>query len=118
MARKKVTFTCPECGKDTPKEGLCEACSAALSDDAQTVNKAEAAKPEPRTFQVGRSLVKVKPNAVWWGTDITPPAWVFNQVFYLQYWHIATGKATIGNSPRENPNDSVGTLSIDYLELA
>lgn len=113
MARKKVTFTCPDCGKDVPKAGLCAACAAALLDTDQKPTETPQVKS---ALQVGKSQVKVKQNAVWWGTDITPPAWIFNQTFYLQYWHIATGKAIIGNSPRADEGDSVGTLSIEYLE--
>lgn len=26
MPRKKETFTCPDCGAQTPEAGLCEAC--------------------------------------------------------------------------------------------
>jgi len=64
------------------------------------------------------SKVQLAGNAVWWGTNTPPPAWVFKQTYYLQQWNTTTGRAVIGTTPRSTSTTTTGAVDIKYLKKA
>lgn len=110
MARKKPMFTCPECGADTPKEGLCDKCSNALADNEPAT--AKTTDHNNAMLIVGQTLVKVKPDAIWWASTNIPSDGVFDMTFRLVGLHVPSGKATIATV-----DGICGDIHVKYLEV-
>lgn len=76
-----------------------------------------AATATPKQPKALVSIVRVKPNAVWWGTQSQVGADVQGSKFFLQSWDVATDKAAISTQPLSDAKFTVGYIDMKYLEV-